>query len=217
VLLLRRTSNKLPTVYCARNDLESVLLFSAAAGEITLRHFGLFRPAGLTVILRQLAKSVVASLTSHDEGVRVNLIKKILTAQVAVLALWAVSAQTVTAAEMSPQEAAIAERIKPVGQVCIAGEECKGVGAVAVAAAGPALTGAEVVAKYCGACHTAGVLGAPKIGDGAAWKTRAGAAGGLDGLLKHAIAGINAMPPKGTCATCSDDELQGAIKQMSGL
>jgi cytochrome c5 len=25
------------------------------------------------------------------------------------------------------------------------------------------------------------------------------------------------MPPKGTCATCSDDELKGAIKKMSGL
>ncbi|MDO8697119.1 MAG: c-type cytochrome [Pseudomonas sp.] len=118
---------------------------------------------------------------------------------------------------MQKKDDAIVERIKPVGQVCITGEECKGVGAVAVAAAGPALTGAEVVAKYCGACHTAGVLGAPKIGDGAAWKTRAGAKGGLDGLLKSAIAGINAMPPKGTCATCSDDELKGAIKQMSGL
>jgi cytochrome c5 len=147
----------------------------------------------------------------------VNLIKKVITAQVAVLALLAASAQVFAADAMSAQDAAIAERIKPVAQVCIAGEECKGVGAVAVAAAGPALTGAEVVAKYCGACHTSGVLGAPKTGDGAAWKARAEAKGGLDGLLKSAIAGINAMPPKGTCATCSDDELKGAIEQMSGL
>lgn len=160
---------------------------------------------------------MVAGLTSHDEGVRVNLIKKILTAQVAVLALLAVSVPVVAADALSAQEAAIAERIKPVAQVCIAGEECKGVGAVAVAASGPALTGAEVVAKYCGACHTPGILGAPKIGDSAAWKARASAKGGVDGLLKSAIAGINAMPPKGTCATCSDDELKGAIKQMSGL
>jgi cytochrome c5 len=164
-----------------------------------------------------LAHTVVAGLTSHDEGVRVNLIKKILTAQVAVLALLAVSVPVVAADALSAQEAAIAERIKPVAQVCIAGQECKGVGAVAVAAAGPALTGAEVVTKYCGACHTSGVLGAPKVGDSADWKTRAGAKGGVDGLLKSAIAGINAMPPKGTCATCSDDELKGAIKQMSGL
>jgi cytochrome c5 len=188
-----------------------------STAEITLRHFGLFRHAGLIAILPKLAHTVVAGLTSHDEGVRVNLIKKILTAQVAVLALLAVSVPVVAADALSAQEAAIAERIKPVAQVCITGEECKGVGAVAVAAAGPALTGAEVVTKYCGACHTSGVLGAPKVGDGAAWKTRAGAKGGVDGLLKSAIAGINAMPPKGTCATCSDDELKGAIVQMSGL
>ena len=41
--------------------------------------------------------------------------------------------------------------------------------------------------------------------------------GGLDGILAKAITGINAMPPKGTCADCSDDELKGAIKEMSGL
>ena len=36
---------------------------------------------------------------------------------------------------------------------------------------------------------------------------------GIDVLLSKAIAGFNAMPPKGTCATCSDDELMGAIKR----
>lgn len=139
-----------------------------------------------------------------------NLIKKMLAAQAAVLALWAVSAQAATNEE-------IAERIKPVGEVCIQGEECKGVGAVAVAAGGGARSADEVVSAHCGACHNAGVLGAPKTGDTAAWQARADAKGGLDGILKSAIAGINAMPPKGTCATCSDDELMAAIKKMSGL
>ena len=141
-----------------------------------------------------------------------NLIKKILAVPVAVLALWAVNAQAVTV-----YEAAIAERLKPVGQVCVSGQECKGVGAVAVAAGGAAQSPDDVIAKYCGACHMSGLLGAPKIGDAAAWKTRASAKGGVDGLLKSAIAGLNAMPPKGTCATCSDDELKGAIHKMSGL
>lgn len=139
-----------------------------------------------------------------------NLIKKMLAAQAAVLALWAVSAQAATNEE-------IAERIKPVGEVCIQGEECKGVGAVAVAAGGGAKSPDDVINAHCGACHNAGVLGAPKSGDTAAWKERADKAGGLDGLLAHAISGINAMPPKGTCATCSDDELKGAIQKMSGL
>lgn len=139
-----------------------------------------------------------------------NLIKKILVAPATVLALWAVTAQATT-------NEAIAERLKPVGQVCVMGEECKGVGAVAVTAGGAARTADDIVAKHCGACHTPGILGAPKIGDAAAWKERANAQGGLDGILARAISGINAMPPKGTCADCSDDELRGAIQKMSGL
>jgi cytochrome c5 len=161
---------------------------------------------------------VVASLTCYDEGVRVNLIKKILTAQVAVLALLVVSGQIFAADALQSQDDAIVERIKPVGQVCITGEECKGVGAVAAVAAGGApRSGDEIIAAHCGACHTSGVLGAPKIGDSADWKKRASEQGGLDGILAKAITGINAMPPKGTCATCTDDELKGAIKKMSGL
>ena len=89
---------------------------------------------------------------------------------------------------------------------------------VAVAASGGgARTADEIIAKHCNACHGSGLLGAPKIGDTAAWKERADHQGGLDGILAKAITGINAMPPKGTCADCSDDDLKGAIKKMSGL
>ena len=49
-----------------------------------------------------------------------NLMKKMLAVPAAVLALWAVTAQATT-------DEAIAERLKPVGDVCIMGEECKGV------------------------------------------------------------------------------------------
>lgn len=139
-----------------------------------------------------------------------NLIKKILAAQAAVLAMWAVSAQAATNDD-------IAARLKPVGEVCVQGEECKGVGAVAAAAGGAAKTPDDIIAGHCGACHMAGVLGAPKIGDSAEWKKRASEQGGLDGLLAKAISGINSMPPKGTCADCSDDELKATIKKMSGL
>ena len=139
-----------------------------------------------------------------------NLMKKMLAVPAAVLALWAVTAQATT-------DEAIAERLKPVGEVCIMGEECKGVENVAAAAGGGARTADDIIAKHCNACHGSGLLGAPKIGDTAAWKERADHQGGLDGILAKAITGINAMPPKGTCADCSDDELKGAIKKMSGL
>jgi len=141
----------------------------------------------------------------------VNLIKKILVAQTAVVALWAMNVQAAT-------DEAIAERLKPIGEVCIQGQECAAAAGGAVAAAGGAArSGEEVYGKFCTACHGSGLLNAPKTGDAAAWKARADAAGGLDGLLQHAISGINAMPPKGTCADCSDDELSAAIQHMSGL
>ena len=140
-----------------------------------------------------------------------NLIKKILVAQTAVVALWAMSAQAAT------NEDAIAERLKPVGEVCIQGEECAAAGAATASAGGGARSGEEVVGKFCNACHGTGLLNSPKVGDTAAWQARADKEGGLDGLLAKAISGINAMPPKGTCGDCTDDELLGAIKHMSGL
>mgnify|MGYP002064141195 CR=1 FL=1 len=77
--------------------------------------------------------------------------------------------------------------------------------------------GASGVAA-CAACHASGVAGAPKFGDQGAWGARASK--GVDALLSSVINGLNAMPPKGTCATCSDAELKAAIEHMlsqSGL
>ena len=146
-----------------------------------------------------------------------NLIKKILLAQATVLALWAASAQATTDED-------IAQRIKPVGEVCVQGQECANAPAAAagVADAGAATasagrSGDEIYGKYCTVCHGSGLMNAPKTGDSAEWQARADAKGGLDGILKTAISGINAMPPKGTCSDCTDDELKAAIKSMSGL
>ncbi|QZP35948.1 c-type cytochrome [Pseudomonas sp. DR48] len=133
-----------------------------------------------------------------------------LAAPATVLALWAVSAQAATNDD-------IAKRLEPVGQVCVTGQECKGMEVAASAGGGGAKTPDEVIAKHCNACHGTGLLGSPKIGDAADWGKRAKEQGGLDGLLAKAITGINSMPPKGTCADCSDPELKGAIEKMSGL
>lgn len=140
-----------------------------------------------------------------------NRMNKILVAKAALLALWAVGAQAATNDE-------IAARLKPVGEVCVQGQECKGVAAAgAAAAAGAGRSADEIINGHCNACHGTGLLNAPKIGDSAEWNKRAKEQGGLDGLLAKAISGFNAMPPKGTCSDCSDDELKGAIKKMSGL
>lgn len=105
--------------------------------------------------------------------------------------------------------AKVQENIKPVGQVNVGAVAA--VAATATSSAGPR-GGDEVYNASCLACHGTGVAGAPKVGDKAAWAERA--AKGVDGLLSAAIKGINAMPPKGTCATCSDEELKAAIEYM---
>ena len=104
----------------------------------------------------------------------------------------------------------IAERIKPVGEVCV-GADC---GGAAVAASAEPRSGEEVYNSACTACHGTGLMCSPKTGDTAAWDERL--AKGMDETLQNAINGINSMPPKGTCADCSDDELLAAIKYMSG-
>lgn len=111
---------------------------------------------------------------------------------------------SVFAADMS--DAAIKERIKPIGSVHIAGA------AAQTAGAGGARSGADVYNASCTACHSAGVLGAPKPNNAGDWEARI--AQGMDTLVSHAINGFNSMPPKGTCMDCSDDEIKAAIEHM---
>ncbi len=66
----------------------------------------------------------------------------------------------------------------------------------------------------CKACHDAGVAGAPKTGDKAAWAPRI--ATGQATLLKSAINGKNAMPPRAGDPTLSDDELKAAVEFLVG-
>jgi cytochrome c5 len=109
---------------------------------------------------------------------------------------------------------AIIERIKPVGSVCVQGDENCGGAAAAVADAGAAggRSGADVYGASCAACHASGVLGAPKFGTNE-MQLRLDEKG-METLLSHAINGFNAMPPRGTCAACSDEEIQAAIDHM---
>ncbi|WP_396588276.1 c-type cytochrome [Bermanella sp. R86510] len=107
----------------------------------------------------------------------------------------------------------IADRLKPVGSVCIEGTECEAAaGAASTASSGPR-SGSDVYNTYCTACHGTGAMGAPKTGDVAAWDSRL--AKGFDKTLQNAINGINMMPANGTCTDCSEDEIAAAIKYMT--
>ena len=61
-------------------------------------------------------------------------------------------------------------------------------------------------------CHEAGLAGAPKFGDKAAWADRAKL--GIDALLASSIKGKGGMPPKGMAMAASDAELKAAIQYM---
>ena len=102
---------------------------------------------------------------------------------------------------------AINDRTKPVGNV-----HFEGTTPAVVVTTTPARTGQAVYDQYCASCHNSGLMGAPKKGDADDWATRVSQ--GDTVLAKHAIEGFNAMPAKGTCMDCSDDEIIAAINYM---
>lgn len=74
-------------------------------------------------------------------------------------------------------------------------------------------TGEQVFAAVCTACHTAGVAGAPKMGDNAAWAPFIKA--GYDEMLKVALHGKGGMPAKGGNPALSDYEVARAVVYMA--
>jgi cytochrome c5 len=133
-----------------------------------------------------------------------------------------------------------ADNIRPSRQVCLAGQPCVGnkVGMATIATPAPApaaepvaaapmaapaaapmaevaASGFDAEATYmasCNACHAAGVANAPKLGDKAAWDARMEK--GMDAIMVNVMNGINAMPAKGLCMTCSADDLQEIVNYM---
>lgn len=99
-------------------------------------------------------------------------------------------------------EEAVAQRLKRVGSI-----ELRDASAPAVVR-----TGEQVVQGACGACHTTGAAGAPKIGDAAAWGPRIKT--GYEALLTSALKGKNAMPAQGG-GEYSDFEVGRAVVYMA--
>jgi cytochrome c5 len=72
--------------------------------------------------------------------------------------------------------------------------------------------GKQIYDTKCMACHASGVAGAPKLGDKAAWAPRIET--GMDAIMTSVMNGKNAMPPKGTCMECSEEQLRAAVDYM---
>jgi len=124
---------------------------------------------------------------------------------------------------------AIAKRLKPVGEVAVDASQPKPEPAapVVVAAApapgapAPAATAADagkgksVYDSACTVCHAAGVAGAPKAGDKAAWAPRLKT--GMAALYTSSLKGKNAMPPKGGNLALADADVKAAVDYMVNL
>ena len=101
-------------------------------------------------------------------------------------------------------EDAIANRLKPVGEVSVAATTEQG--------AEGASAGEQLFNTVCQACHAAGLAGAPKTGDKAAWDARL--AQGTETLYASAINGKNTMPAKGGAMNSPDADVRAAVDIM---
>lgn len=120
--------------------------------------------------------------------------------------------QVVFAAEdgaMDPrQEAALLERIAPVGKVNTGQAAAAPAAAAAAAPADPAATYKTV----CAACHGGGLPTAPKVGDAGQWKARI--AKGKDALYTSALNGTpGGMPPRGG-SSLDDATIKAVVDYM---
>ena len=117
----------------------------------------------------------------------------------------------------------VQERLQPVAAVAVAGQDNT---ALKIKSTGPETTAAAVpkdgTAAYetaCIACHGAGIAGAPKVGDKAAWGPRI--AQGKDTLYNHALHGFQGksgvMPAKGGRADWPDDLIKQAVDHIVEL
>jgi len=130
--------------------------------------------------------------------------------------------QGVYTRDTAEYQAAVAERIAPVGKVYLPGEEHDAEAPVVEAVVEPepvatTMTGPQVYNTACLACHSSGVGGAPIVGNVGQWTDRI--AKGADTLYDNAINGfdgdaVTPMLPKGGRADLSDQEVRDAVDYM---
>jgi cytochrome c5 len=117
----------------------------------------------------------------------------------------------------------VAARLSPPSQLAVAGQDNSALaiksdsgGAGSAAPAAAPKNGAEVFQQVCSTCHGAGIAGAPKAGDKAAWGPRL--AEGKATLYQHALQGFQGktgvMPAKGGRTDLSDDLVKQAVDHM---
>lgn len=117
----------------------------------------------------------------------------------------------------------VAARIAPAGGVYAgntgraameAAQAAAAKAAAAQVAYGGTTDGKTIYDNLCTSCHTAGINGAPKLGNKSMWAPRI--AEGIDTLVQHAINGYhgpdgNTMPAKGGNPALTDAQVKAAV------
>jgi cytochrome c5 len=143
----------------------------------------------------------------HDSPIKTpkQLVTIVVLAFVVPITLIVLLSQLVTSGEkgLHDNQDAVLARIKAVGEVTLA------------APSGPKgqATGEEVYNQVCKTCHEAGLAGAPKVGDKAAWGKVI--AQGQATAVNHAQTGIRGMPAKGGNPDLENVEVERAVVFMA--
>ena len=136
-----------------------------------------------------------------------------LTVVIFVLAQMVVGGSPLKKTKTVAVDKTLAERIKPVGEVAVGTQVMDSLIPSANAAGDK---GKATYDASCAVCHTAGVAGAPKLGDKAAWKDRI--AKGNDALYTNSLKGFQGkagfMPAKGGNAALADADVKAAVDYM---
>jgi cytochrome c5 len=179
-----------------------VLRYNAPLQKQSIRHFLYHANRGIGYLSPQ-------ELHMLNLGMKSRLVK------LSLLVLGISVAGTVVA--QSARNAQIAERLSPVGQVCLAGEACASSGAAPAmaAAASGAFNASTTYDQYCAMCHNTGMANAPRKDDATHWDARI-AEVSFATVVANAIAGVGAMPARGMCATCSDEDIASLVEYLSG-
>jgi len=178
-------------------------------------------------------------MANTNAGSKFSIVKWILILVIVVVSIVLIQKTLAyrSSAGAIPQDAAstkaIEERIRPLGEVSIAAvthtAPVVATSAVVPTAASataatttptaaepaPAKTspankvGENTYKTICTGCHSTGALGAPKLGDKAAWAPRI--AQGIDVLYNSALKGKNSMPAKGGSTSLSDADVKATV------
>ena len=166
----------------------------------------------------------------------INMFSLVIGILVALAIVFFVVARSIGASELAKQTqnepdyyASVAARVAPVQQEAVAGQDnaalaikpLAGATAQAGGSSGTAMptSGKDLFDQTCSACHGAGVAGAPKAGDKAAWASHI--AKGLPTLYDHALHGFTGssgtMPAKGGRTDVPDPMVEQAVNYMVSL